>query len=450
MSFTRHLVSLGLAAGAISAAAQDKPMAAPVSAWERLEAEAAAAPAEGFNHARSAVQGREKMKAFYATYADWKAPEPLAAAPGKLPNLPDKPAKPRFELTGKTWPARPGEASVCLWEDDKTAAGSMSIDDNCAMDVPAWAEISQRYGDLKITWYLISGNLEGTLDPGRRPMAGTPELWREQLAKGLQIQSHSVTHVANPVLEDGWPGPDWEAAESRRQLETLLGTRVRMWAGPGSAIKEFNMSSNWRPSVVKYYAAARGFSGIPISPVNQIDYFDIRTTANPANLFSDDPKHAASQLRNILDADPASPQHKYYRGWATVFIHGLNIQGSDIANHPRTAAFAKVLEFFHQNREEIWVGYMMDVAMYGQERDTAQLTTVSATEDRIHLTLTSQMDPGIFDYPLTIKVRLPGTWKTAQATQGSSPAPCTVKLHEGTPYALVKARPDRGEITITP
>jgi hypothetical protein len=418
----------------------------PVSVWTEIEAKAAAAPATGYNMYKAAMVHRELMKKYYESASGWKAPEPLSAPAGKLSNLSDKPTKPRFVITPQVWPSQPGEASVCLWEDDKVAAVSFGIDDNNASDVPAWLEISKAYGGLNITWNLITYNIGGTVDPGRKSSAGTWELWQSLLAQGYDVQSHTMTHVGDPVFEDGWPGPDWEAAESQRMLDAgLPGHRTKLFVPPGSSIKEFNISMNWRASMVKYYAAARGFSGVPINPANQIDYFNIRTTSAPDGFVGIPDKSGTipawiekNQLQSILD-----PSHTNYRGWATFFIHNI---GSKDRLPP---AFTKVFEFFNENRADLWVGHLTDIALYGQERDTATLTTTGVTPTSIRLALTSKMDPANFDYPLTVKVRLPDSWKTVKAAQGGNPIAAQLIQHEGAAYALIKAIPDQGEIVLT-
>lgn len=430
------------------------PVAAPLSAWADIEAEAAKAPPTGYNHARAALAARPMWKSYFATYSAWTAPAPRTPADGRLANLAEKPRQPRFAITPRVWPAKPGEAAVCLWEDDKIAAVSFSIDDNNATEVPAWREISRTYGGLKLTWALITSNIDGVRDPGRVVGAGTWSLWQSVLAEGFQLQSHTVSHANNPVLEDGWPGPDWEAAESKRQLEANLpGHRTLLFVPPGAPVKAFNVGRYWRASVVKYYAAARGFSGVPINPANQTDYFDIRSTAAPSAFVADTvapetPRFIAeNQLKSILD-----PAHKNYRGWATFFTHNLGATGANLAAAPgkETAALAKVFDFYNRHRDELWVGFLADVALYGQQRDTATLKTVRADAEGIALDLTSRMDPAFFDYPLTVKVRLPDAWPVAAASQAGASVPCSVVRHEGALYALVKARPDRGEILVAP
>ncbi len=78
------------------------------------------------------------------------------------------------------------------------------------------------------------------------------------------------------------------------------------------------------------------------------------------------------------------------------------------------------------------------------------MTTKEATNAKIIFTLTSKMEPTIFDYPLTIKVRLPDAWKSCQATQKDASLPVQTITHEGAPYVLVKVAPDKGDVTLAP
>ena len=59
------------------------------------------------------------------------------------------------------------------------------------------------------------------------------------------------------------------------------------------------------------------------------------------------------------------------------------------------------------------------------------------------------MKDDLFDFPLTVKVRLPDGWKSAKATQGGKKAAVRFVSHDGAPYALVEAVPDRGTVRIT-
>jgi len=422
--------------------------------WDIIQAEATAHP--NSNEART-IQSRPIYQAYYATYAQWMPPEPPKVKEGKLRNLSDTPKAPRFPLTDKVWPEHPGDASVCLWEDDKLAAMSLSIDDNCAGDIPYWKELSKKYGGLNLTWNIITANIDGAIDKHRGPLSGTWETWRSLFQEGFHITSHSVTHLAAPVPADGWPGAEWETAESIRHIDSHIpGHKTTMFVYPGAGVRVFsilggyNANSPWRESIVKHYSSARGGGGQPINEANQIDYFNIHSTTQVQNIIDNtDPKNAAYNLNNLFAADPASPVHRYYRGWASVFIHFIN-GGKDFDTNPYNIAYGKVLAFYNEHRADLWTGFLDDVALYGQERDTASLQTTEATDTRIGFNLTTQIDPDIFNYPLTVKVHLPGSWKNATATQAGKPLPVTMISYNGAAFALVKALPDRGTVTLAP
>ncbi|HEY8966229.1 MAG TPA: hypothetical protein VIM58_07290, partial [Candidatus Methylacidiphilales bacterium] len=261
--------------------------------------------------------------------------------------------------------------------------------------------------------------------------------------------SHSVEHVTDPVKEDGWPGPGWEAAESKRQLDAgLQGQNTKLFAYPGSPIKEFNGALAWRPDVTKYYAAARGVSGNPINVANQIDYFNIRTTSNPKGIL-EGTTFVEWNLQNILTRNPDKDLGRYYRGWFTLFTHSIN-QGKDWETNPATQPFIHIFDWVTEHRDDFWIGHLDDVALYGEERDTATLETAECSAGRIVLKLSCEMDPAVFDYPLTVKVRLPDGWKGIEASQGGKALSATVVLHENAPYGLVKAVPGTEPVVITP
>ena len=141
--------------------------------------------------------------------------------------------------------------------------------------------------------------------------------------------------------------------------------------------------------------------------------------------------------------DPKDPR---YRGWCDVFIHGLLLERWE--SEALHVGYRKLFEWVDKHREDLWISFMDDIALYGQERDTATLKTTSADNSRIVLNLTSQMEPTIFDYPLTIKVRIADSWKNIKATQAGKPIEAKIITNENAPFALVKAKPDCGDIVI--
>ena len=60
------------------------------------------------------------------------------------------------------------------------------------------------------------------------------------------------------------------------------------------------------------------------------------------------------------------------------------------------------------------------------------------------------MDDALFDFPLTVKVRLDAAWASAKALQGAKEMGCTVVEHDGAKFALVQVVPDRGDVVLKP
>lgn len=344
---------------------------------------------------------------------------PTAPLPaGQLPNLPEEKPAARFTVRDITWPAQPGEAEICLWKDDKVAPVCFTVDDNTSPDVPWWLEMGEKY-QIPVTWFLISKNVGGN------GWGGTWELWSQVLQKGHDVQSHTHTHLR--VDEPGWVDIGWEYTESKRVIEeNLPGHRVRFLAYPGGP----NSKLNDRTVAAKTYAGARGVTGTLVNPA-QVDYLGVRAVTEDS---FDNPKAHWADFKRVLD-----PQDKVFRAWTIYIYHGVKDKSTD----------RPLFNFIAENRDRLWVGLFGEMSLYAQERDTAKLTVTENTPSKITFEVNDEMDDAVFDYPLTIKVRLPDPWKAANAEQGGKPAGCATVMHDGAPYALVQAVPDRGAVTLT-
>ena len=336
-----------------------------------------------------------------------------------------KPAAPRFKLTDRQWPSKPGEASICLWNDDKLAAFSLTIDDNSAMDVPWWLEQSKNL-QLPITWFLISGGVENP--KSYKGMTGTWALWKNVVDQGQAVESHTVTHLhidgkdaaGKPIFPTGWKGVEWDYSESIKQIEAgIPGHKVHFLAFPGGGGGE----KNDRNLAAKFYLANR--TGRGHNYANQIDYMGVKCISKVA------------ELDEYFD-----PKSKAFRGWANAMTHY-------VGNEKFKAIALGYLGFYQKHASDLWGGLFGDVARYGQERDTAKLMVDENSPSRIGFTLTDQMNDAFYDYPLTIKVRLPGDWKAVKALQQGKELSVTIVEKDGGTFALVKAVPDRGKVVMT-
>jgi len=343
-------------------------------------------------------------------------------------NLP-KSDKPRFELKDRDWPANPGDASICLWKDDALAAFSVAIDDNCAMNIPWWMEMSKKYG-VRPTWFVITGNVDGA----NKAMGGTWDTWRKVKAAGFDVQSHTVNHLntASPT----WKNIEAEYADSKKAIEANIpGNKCLTIAYPGGKGQEMN-----DPAIAaKYYIGGRTTATFA-NPANQINYMQVSANSQ----FSiDESKFAGQNLNVVFDH---SPKNNLWRGWSFGFCHYVKPEPASYAMMEKK--FAYVQEKLKNN--DLWMALFREGCLYGQERDTAHLAVQEKSSAKIVFNLTDEMDDSLFDFPLTIKVRLDSSWKTATAKQGAQSVECKIVQHAGANYALVQAVPDRGPVVLSP
>jgi hypothetical protein len=58
------------------------------------------------------------------------------------------------------------------------------------------------------------------------------------------------------------------------------------------------------------------------------------------------------------------------------------------------------------------------------------------------------MDPALYTFPLTVKVRLPDGWTGVAATQAGKTIDASVIDHDNAHFALVKAVPGAGDVAL--
>ncbi len=352
---------------------------------------------------------------------------PFRAAPTGLFTLGGTDSNRFTPPADRTWPANPGDAEVCLWKDDAFAAGSITIDDNCAYDHDWWLA-QARENDLRLTWFVITDNVEGS-----NPTAGgTWPGWQRLANAGHAIQSHSTNHKGS-TEENPYDESDWLSyyGDSKVAIDTHVTNNVcECIAYPGGAGESVNTNYASR-----FFIAGRGTVGTP-NPPAKINYLQACASS------SSDPN---PYLTVILGGTVESPawlnSANYHRGWFVSIVHSVQSNTNTVGN---------LVQQYVSRRPDLWVDTFPAVAKYGQERDTAALSTYAANGDRIVLTLSDAMDDALFDQPLTLKVRLPDAWRTVRATQDGKPVHATFVEYEGHPYALVDAVPDRSAVTLEP
>jgi len=314
-----------------------------------------------------------------------------------------------------------GEAEVLVWKDDKTAAATITVDDNHADEIDWWLEQAARFG-ARITWFVIGSKI------GLGHAAnGSWEDFQRVLDAGHDVQSHTYSHFADADMT--------AAAEYTNNIavieRNLPGHKVVALAYPGGA----QMRKNTAMEAMKYHIGARGAT----ADINEAGKTNYRSTFSSHGESPDLNPESRYYLGNMVNK--TSPYPSYYRGWNCHHSHNLTAEYRE--------GVMSLMSFYATNN--VWMAGYVDVLKYGQERDTARVETKVNAAARIVVELTDRMDDALFDYPLSVVLHVPDDWSGfARVVQGSTTNVVPVRTAASVRSVVFDAIPDRGEIEIVP
>lgn len=398
-----------------------------------LENERAKRLAEGEAAPENTLLNTPQSKREVGDYSFIQPPVPPVSKPGQLLNLPDPGATPRFTVTGLQWPTNVGDLSISMWAKDKIAAFSLTIDDNHVQDHAFWYEMSEQYG-WKWTWFLIANQIGWS-------SADHWGHWQKAVDKGHEAQSHGQTHLCDALFYTFR-----EYRQSQVEIErSLANAKVRTLAYPfgintdkrGSPCEPLTSerTKNSRAEAAKYFLAVRDVYGALTNPA-KIDYLKVPSVSSSRNFLN--PQAPWAYFDSVFN--PASAN---YRTWYVVHYH--NVPNDTVKNEVR-----QVLAHLKEVEDKVWIAPFTQVAQYGQEYATAQLTNIQRTANSVSFQLKDQMNDAWFDQPLTLKMRLPDAWNgNLSVQQNSVSRAARTVVNQGKTYALFEVIPDRGLVTVT-
>jgi hypothetical protein len=331
----------------------------------------------------------------------------------------------RFPITDRVWPATHGQASVCLWDDDKLAAASVAIDDNTLPNHDWWIGMGEKYG-FKFTWFVIVWpymyNYDGSAGTNQG-YYGTAAAFKRLFDLGHDVQAHG-TGTINAYSDSAY---EYDLLFTKRILEdSIPGNKCIVYAYPSGVATKSAVAA-------RHYIGSRGTTGA-VDRANRVNY-----------LNTGDGGISADNLANMLDNRGSN----YWRGWTNDLSHLITTQPDSLDKQAQLDAKERSLQRLYARRDSLWVAPFRRVALYSQSYATHTLNVLSATGTEIQFALTDSMADSVFDAPLTVKVRLDSSWDALTVRQNGTPIAYTVMLRNGAKYALVKAVPDQGTVVMT-
>ena len=299
-----------------------------------------------------------------------------------------------------------GAANIATWYGNAGTVFTLTADDNLMGDFAQWLAWFEAYG-IPTTLCAPTGYAYECTD-----------LWREMVAKGMDVQSHSRFHRASGDYSSG------KTSSAQDWMDYYGGSQDIASAGIRSLIIAYPCGYN-APELSKLlYIGGRGTGGY-VNGFN-LDY-------NCLGSFSGLNENQFAQLLDMAESGNG--------GWVSTHYHQIGSSKDSLES-----MLARLVPYMQAGK--LWSTTFAKASQYGQERDTATLTMGATGRDLITFTLTDRMNDLLFDQALTIKIKVDGTWSGVRAYQNGQEMPARVVTDGGETYLFVDAIPDRGEVTV--
>jgi len=323
--------------------------------------------------------------------------------------------------------------TICPVKDNKRAIYTFTADDGFTNAATFFNNEFKRL-DLCGSLALVANWINGAQTP-----ASTYSFWNALIADGrIDVINHSKTHFKFSILSNTTTGQD-------SLYEEIIGNQIVFKSKfPGQDI--ITMAN---PSVVNtsaadvlikqtHYAARNGSSGYNSLSPTDTEWFKLNMLAN---YFGSKSRAAYShEINKYVDNVLANKQ------WLILLAHGIGTG----ANAMSDTAFTKHFEYVASKRTDLWICTFGDATRYLREKQHATILTIDSTASKIAIALTHNLDTLIFDYPLTLKTKLPVGWSNVKVTQGTVSKDYTPVVENGNAMLYFDAKPNGGTIFLTP
>ena len=299
-----------------------------------------------------------------------------------------------------------GAANIATWYGNAGTVFTLTADDNLMGDFAQWLAWFEAYG-IPTTLCAPTGYAYECTD-----------LWREMVAKGMDVQSHSRFHRAAGDYNSG------KTSSAQDWMDYYGGSQDIASAGIRSLIIAYPCGYNTPELSKLLHIGGRGTGGY----VNGFD-LDYNWLAS----FSGLNENQFAQLLDMAESGNGA--------WVSTHYHQIGSSKDSLES-----MLARLVPYMQAGK--LWSTTFAKASQYGQERDTATLTMGATGRDLITFTLTDRMNDLLFDQALTIKIKVDGTWSGVRAYQNGQEMPARVVTDGGETYLFVDAIPDRGEVTV--
>jgi peptidoglycan/xylan/chitin deacetylase (PgdA/CDA1 family) len=262
--------------------------------------------------------------------------------------------------------------------------------------------------------------------------------FREDVARGYEIASHSITHATMPGMDEA--NIRYELEKSKEEIRDQLGDQYTF-----STEVPYGYEDD-RVMQIAYgiYPALR--NRMPEPFLKEIDRSS-RMLPHPTD------KDYVQWQRGPLGKTPLSLMESWVDTacgskdmWLVLVFHGIDSLGWEPTPIPKLAAY---FNYIVAREPKLWIATFGDVTKYMREREHAKVTA----EDKggkISVSLGCTLDPTMYDLPLTLKTYVPASWSKVTVTGGKETEKEDVQHDASGAYVLYQLKPNTVNALLQP
>ena len=338
------------------------------------------------------------------------------------------------------------------WFDDKSSAFSFSFDDGFISHYENVRPILNQF-NFSGTFYIMPPFLTDSL-PGIFRY-GTWPMFQVMAMEGNEIGSHTMKHLHLPELEIGDTITQGTILYEIYQARELINQRIsnQKCITLAYPFAEHNLLIDSLTSL--FYESARADGIFPnASSLTNEQWFAL----NAVEVFFNEP-------RNSLDDDLEELQFIQdwidslivKEDWGILLAHevvpqdslpGLIAAGSW---HPFTNEWFTVLSEWllnKSNNKDVWVETIANITRYIKERDDYVYSILTYDETQIKFNIFDNLDNEIYNYPLSVFIKVPKSWEFALKIQGKTIDTLNVFTNDSGKVVLANIIPDGGVVSL--
>jgi peptidoglycan/xylan/chitin deacetylase (PgdA/CDA1 family) len=264
--------------------------------------------------------------------------------------------------------------------------------------------------------------------------------YKKYAAEGHEIASHTVTHARLAVLDEN--NLLYELEQSKKDIQHFLGEKYTFSAEcPYGTENERVMEYAY-----KVYPALRNRM-----PEPYLDELNRSSEKLPGESKKEYVQWQRGPLTNVsMDVMKSwvNTCLSHDNIWLVLVFHGID----GIGWEPKTRDELEVyFNYINERTDSLWVDTFANVTKYIRERKNTIIgNTVQG--DTIIVNISNDLDPSVYDVPITLKTYVPNTWKAVHIDKRNKQrAPTRTVVNKDTvgSYVLYSVLPSENEIILT-